>query len=108
MPLFEFRCNECRKRFTVLVGVVADTKPMECTHCGSKNATKLISRFARVRSEDDRLDELADRMDAVGDDDPTAMREMAREMGKAMDDDMSDEMEQMFEDDLAGRGEDEP
>jgi len=31
---------------------------------------------------------------------------MVREMGKAMDDDYSDEMEEMFEEDMAGGGED--
>lgn len=72
-----------------------------CPHCGSRDLSKLVSRFRRGRSEDDRVEELADRLEATGEpDSPTELREMVREMGKAMDDDMSDEMEEMFESDM--------
>ena len=60
MPLFEFRCEECRRRFTLLVGVVAASSARQCPRCGSERVRKLISRFAVARSEDDLLDSMAD------------------------------------------------
>ena len=54
MPLFEYRCDKCGKRFTFLVGVTADKSKPSCPKCGGRKITKLISRIARVgRSEDD-------------------------------------------------------
>src|SRR5206468_295062 len=98
-----YRCAGCGKKFQVLVGMVAGAESATCSHCGSAQTTKLVSRFARYRNEDDRIDEIADRMEAMGEpDSPAEMRRAMREMGKAMDEDVSDEMEEMLEEDLAG------
>lgn len=49
------------------------------------------------------MDEIADKIESYGEpESPSEMRNMARELGKAMDDDVSDEMEEMFEADLSG------
>jgi hypothetical protein len=62
----------------------------------------LISRFCRGRSEDQRLDEIADKIDQFGEpQDPVELRKFVREMGKAMDDDASDDLEEMLEADIA-------
>lgn len=107
MPIFEFRCEDCQAKFQTLVGMVAGADSVECPKCGGKNARKLVSRFIRGRTEDDRVDEIADQLEVMGEpDSPAEMRQMMREMGKAMDDDMSDEMEEMFESDMEG-GDDE-
>lgn len=103
MPIFEFLCKACNHKFATLVGMTADGDRVECPKCGSPDAQKLISRFRKGRTEDDRLDDLADRLEQYGEpDSPSEMREMMREMGKAVDEDMSDEMEEMFEQDMAG------
>src|SRR4051812_36049493 len=98
MPVYEYRCAACGKKFQALVGVVVkDVDEETCPHCGSPAANKLVSRFARYRNEDDRIDEIADKMELMGEPDSTSgMRGMIREMGKAMDEDASDEMEEMF------------
>lgn len=68
----------------------------------------MVSRVAKFRTEDGRIDELADRFETLGEpDSPAEMRELVREMGSAMDDDMADEMEEMFEADMEGKLEDE-
>lgn len=103
MPVYEYRCQDCNKKFSALIGVVAAADDEKCPNCGSANTAKLVSRFARYRSEDDRIDQMADHFETMGDpDSPSAMREMVREMGKAMDEDMSDDMEEMFEADMSG------
>ena len=106
MPIFEFVCNDCIKKFSLLVGMTSEPDELICPHCSSSNIEKLVSRFRKGRSEDDRMDEIADRLEIMGEpESPSEMREMVREMGRAMDDDLSDEMEEMFESDMAGEDE---
>lgn len=104
MPIFEYRCSSCKTKFSTLVGMTADgAEPPACPNCGSGEASKLVSRVARYRTEDQRIDEIADRLETMGEpDSPAEMRSMVRDMGKAMDDDMADEMEEMFEADVSG------
>lgn len=104
MPLFEYTCDHCRKKFSVLVGMTAQADADVCPHCGSAQATKRVSRFARGRSENDLLDDMAD-MDKIGDmDDPKAMRRWAKEMGKEMGEDLGDDFDEYM--DAAESGED--
>lgn len=103
MPVYEYRCVACNRKFSALIGMTAQADDESCPHCGAKGAQRLVSRFARLRSEDDRIDEMADSLEMMGEpDSPAAMRQMMREMGKAMDEDVSDEMEEVFEADMAG------
>lgn len=102
MPVFEYRCLSCAKKFSALIGMTAEPDDERCPHCQSGDTQKLVSRFARYRSEDDRLDELADRFEATGEPETAGeMRSMMRELGKAMDDDSADDMEELFETDMA-------
>ena len=102
MPLFEYRCAECGHKFSALVGMTAEPDDSRCPRCKSLNTSKLVSRPGRFRVEDDRVGEMADRMEAMGEpESPTAMRAAMREMGKALDEDLSDDLEEMFESDLA-------
>jgi len=103
MPIFEFTCDQCGKRFSALVGVVAQPKPLACPRCAGTKLTKQVSRFARVRSEEEALDSLTDET-KYGDieNDPKAMRDWVRDMGKAMDEDMGDDLEQALEEEMSG------
>jgi putative FmdB family regulatory protein len=102
MPVFEYRCAVCGRKFSALVGMTAEPDDSRCPQCGSLDVAKLVSRPGRYRVEDDRIDEIADRLEAMGEpDSPAAMRATMREVGKALDDDASEEMEAMFEADMA-------
>ena len=59
MPLFEGRCDDCKRRFTLLVGMTAQAVEQACPR-GGTHLRKLISRFAVARSEEDILDRVAD------------------------------------------------
>lgn len=107
VPIYEYRCSDCQRKFSVLIGMTAEPDDEACPHCGSRNARRLVSRFSRLKSEDDRMDELADRLESVGEpDSPAEMRRLVKEMGKAMDEDMSDELEEMLDADLSGESDD--
>jgi len=60
MPLFEYRCSECKRRFTLLVGVTAAKAKRACPKCGSRKLTKLISRIAPVVRQEDFGDDFDD------------------------------------------------
>ena len=91
MPLFEFRCSRCGKRFSQLVGMTADSREPQCPNCGSREVGKLISRFSRARGEEEVLDSLEDASLAADPNDPRAMSHMLREMGRHMDDEGGEE-----------------
>ena len=103
MPIFEFKCNVCEnpRKFSALVGVVADATPPTCPKCGSANVAKAVSRFARLRSDDEAIDNLAERAEGMDESDPRAMRGLIRDMASEMGDDVdADEFEALMEDSM--------
>jgi putative FmdB family regulatory protein len=98
MPIYEFRCGKCSKRYSVLTLRVSEKADAKCPKCGSRRAERLLSRFAMPKSEEARLDALADpsRLGDLDENDPKSigrwMRKMGREMGEDMDDGDFDEM----------------
>ena len=112
MPIYEYRCRKCQKRFSVLTLRVSERVVAECPKCGGRAADRLMSRFAMPKSEDARLDALAD-PSSIGDldaEDPKSvgrwMRKMGREMGDEFGgedmDEMLDEVERGSDDDGGG------
>ncbi len=101
MPLFEYACRACDKRFTWMSGVVASEKPPLCPNCQGADLRKLISRVTRGRSDDARMEQIADRLETQDFDDARGLRRFAREMGREMGaesgEDLSDEMEELIE-----------
>jgi putative FmdB family regulatory protein len=96
MPLYDYRCSRCRKRFTQLVGMTADSKPPACPSCGSADVRKLISRFSRIKGDDERLDDFEDAALAA-EDDPRAMRRLMSEMGKELGQDGDDDIDELMD-----------
>ena len=68
MPIYEYSCQSCHRRFSALVGVVAGAAKVACPRCGSKRLIKLVSRFSSPRSEgdhDDLGDDLGDELEGA-------------------------------------------
>jgi putative FmdB family regulatory protein len=111
MPLYEYLCQNCAKQFTFLAGVISDNDAARCPRCGSAELKKLISRVTRGRSDDDRMEAMAEKMETRDLEDPRDLRRFAREMGREMSaetgEDMSDEMEELIEAEARGELEDE-
>ncbi len=57
MPLFEYLCPKCNRKFEVLVGMTAQKAKLECPGCGCKQCRKLISRIARPPKSEDSFDD---------------------------------------------------
>jgi putative FmdB family regulatory protein len=95
MPIYEFQCPSCGKRFSDLLPL--GTSVGVCTFCGAKSDEKRVSRIQRARSESDRLDEISDQLEGMGEADESAMEGVVREMGKALDEDFSEDLSEAFE-----------
>ena len=46
MPLYEYMCRECGRRFEVLQRVGADSTGVVCPGCGASHVSKQFSTFA--------------------------------------------------------------
>jgi len=46
MPIYEYRCQNCRTRFEKLVLRVEDAAELACPNCGQKRLTQELSVFA--------------------------------------------------------------
>jgi putative FmdB family regulatory protein len=106
MPIYEYRCNTCKKRVSVLTLRVSEAIDPVCDHCGSKDLSRLMSRFATVKSDEARLDALADPSNFSGFDenDPKSMARWMRKMGKELGEEFSgDDFDQMIEEMEAGK-----
>jgi putative FmdB family regulatory protein len=107
MPIYEYRCNACSRTFSFLYGVARDSRDPACPACQGKDLSRLISRIARVRSEEAMLEDLADPA-KIGDvEDPRRLAKWARQMGSALGEeageDFGDVVDEMLE--AEGRGE---
>jgi putative FmdB family regulatory protein len=114
MPIYEYRCRSCGRKVTVLTLRVSEDVSPACEHCGGHDLTRLMSRFALLRSDEDRLDSLGDDAGGVDENDPKSVARWMRSMGKELGEDAGDDFEQMVDemeadapgDDSDGGGED--
>lgn len=85
MPIYEYRCQECGRRFSVFWRSFSDVQEDKiiCKRCGSDDVNRLVSRVRMVRSEESRLDDMAD-PSAWGDFDENDPKSMGRFMRKMM------------------------
>ncbi|HSV06489.1 MAG TPA: zinc ribbon domain-containing protein [Candidatus Binatus sp.] len=108
MPIYEYRCTACRKKVTVLTLRVSEAVDPVCEHCGSRALTRLMSRFALVRSEESRLDNLGDpgSLGDLDENDPKSVARWMRKMGKELGEDAGEDFDEMVDEMEAGGGED--
>jgi putative FmdB family regulatory protein len=100
MPTYDYRCEACEERASIVQSYeeygVVDVK---CPQCGSDKLVRLINRVRFARSEESRLDTLAD-PSAWGDideNDPRSMARMMRKMGQEMGEDLPEEFDEVVD-----------
>lgn len=87
MPLFEYQCEDCRLKNTLLVYSWSKDSDRTCQHCKGSNLTKLISRFTQGRSWGESLSWVpnGETLNDVNEDDPRSidqfMGRIKQEMG---------------------------
>ncbi len=95
MPIYEYRCLGCGRRLTILVPRIG-ADPAACPRCSSPRLERLWSRFATARSEEDRLERVADpaALSGLDENDPKSMAQFMRRMGRELGEDAGPEFEE--------------
>jgi putative FmdB family regulatory protein len=99
MPIYDYRCQGCQRRLSLLFQTYAAAENATCPHCDSRELRRLVTRFAVRKSEESRLDDLAD-ASSFGDldeTDPRSMARWARRMGEEMGEDLGPEYQEMVD-----------
>jgi putative FmdB family regulatory protein len=107
VPIYEYRCPDCRKRTPVFVRSFNAPPTTACEHCGSKNAGRVFSRVA-VHRGGGELSEAS--LGDLDESDPRSVsrwvRKMSQEMGEPLDGDMQSELERMEAGEVPDDGDD--
>ncbi|MGD9406327.1 MAG: zinc ribbon domain-containing protein [Anaerolineae bacterium] len=100
MPIYEYRCGDCRRRVNLFFRSFSDIDDEPtCPHCGGTHLTRLISRVAVVRSEESRLDDLADpsMLGDLDENDPKSMARWMRKMSAEVGEEMPSEFDEVID-----------
>lgn len=98
MPDYEYRCGNCH-RYVSLFYTYSEFDAAEpiCSHCGSSNLNRLISRIGLAKSEDSRMDALDPESMLAGldEEDPRSLGRFMRKMSDEMGEDLGGEFEEV-------------
>jgi putative FmdB family regulatory protein len=100
MPTYDFICNRCNQRFDVFMTFDEyGKKTVICAHCGSKNVRRRMTKVRIAKSEDSRMDSMADEFSGFEslEEDPKAMGRMMRKMGKEMGEEVPPEFDEVVD-----------
>jgi putative FmdB family regulatory protein len=99
MPIYEYRCRQCRKKFEHIHLSTGCAETICCPHCKSQELDRLISRVRVMKSEESRLESMADpsKLSGFDENDPQSVARWMRKMSKEMGEDLGDDVEQVVE-----------
>ena len=96
MPLYSYRCQNCRKRFEVRLSYEEyDEKTVRCPHCASVDVSRKIERVRIARSGGVDLEDLSPEQLSDLEDDPRALGRMMRQMGDEMGEELGPEFDEV-------------
>jgi putative FmdB family regulatory protein len=100
MPVYDYLCMNCRKRFDVFIAYREyGTKPVVCPHCGSVEVKRRLNRVRIAKSEESRMESMTDDFSGFEglENDPKALGQMMRKMGKEMGEEMPPEFDDVVD-----------
>ena|SRR5689334_23417518 len=103
MPIYEYECGDCRRRVSLLVRTFSAADSVACPRCGGHRLTRLMSRFSTVKSEDARLESLADSTSYsdLDENDPSSVARFMKKMGREFGDDLGEDFESAMDEAMA-------
>lgn len=98
MPVYEYLCLNCGRRFSRFFWRISDAEGTKC-RCGSDDLEQLVSKVALQKSEESRLDSLADpsKWGDIDENDPKSMARMMKKLGGEMGEDLGPEFDEMVD-----------
>ena len=102
MPIYEYRCEDCGKISEFLVIKTEEVFVPQCKKCKSKKMSRVLSRVRVIRSEESRMESLADpsKWGDLDEKDPKSMAKWAKRMGQELGEDMGEDVDQMVDEAL--------
>jgi len=99
VPIYEYRCNGCQRRVSIFQRSIQVAVAAACSHCGSTDLTRLISRVAVMRSEESHFEDLASdaSLADLDESNPRSVARWARRMGREMGEELGPEFDEMVE-----------
>ncbi len=109
MPIYEFRCQDCRRISDFLLLSLQEEFTPVCKRCGSANMKRILSRVNVRLSEETRLERLADLSlwSDLDENDPRSMAKMLKKLGPELGEDFPGEVDQMIEEAMEGEAREE-
>ncbi len=99
MPIYEYRCDDCGKISEYLFIKTDEAFTPQCKRCKSKKMTRVLSKVRVIRSEESRMESLADpsKWSGIDEKDPKSMARWMKRMGKELGEDMGEDVDQMVD-----------
>ena len=103
MPIYEYKCLDCGKKSSFVTLSIKSPLVPKCESCGSEKMEKVVSRVAIFRSEESRMESLADpsKFSGLDESDPRSvarwMKRMRKEMGEEVGEDFNQVVEEAVE-----------
>ncbi len=101
MPTYEYDCGNCGRRVDVFfrsASAAVDARPA-CPECDAVALTRVMSKFARARSEADRLAsiDVDQELGRLRGSDPGSFARWSRQLGRELGEDIGGEFTQLAE-----------
>jgi putative FmdB family regulatory protein len=95
MPIYEYRCRDCKRRSEILTFRISEDVAVKCNHCGSPEVERILSRVRVRMSEETRMERLGDpsRFAGLDENDPKSMAKWMKDMGREMGDDLGEDFD---------------
>ena len=110
MPIYEYRCEDCGRISEFLLIKTDEIFVPQCKRCKSKKMSRVLSRVRAIRSEESRMESLADpsKWGDLDERDPKSMAKWMKRMGKELGEDMEgmdEEVDQAIEEEMTSKSE---
>lgn len=100
MPTYDYLCLDCNKRFAEYQTYEDyGSVDVKCAQCEGSNLQRIIGRVRFARSEESRLESLADPSEwgDIDENDPRSMARVMRKMGSELGEDLPAEFEEVVD-----------
>ncbi|MGC8825700.1 MAG: FmdB family zinc ribbon protein [Anaerolineae bacterium] len=101
MPIYEYVCHDCRRRVSIFWRTFSEAEAgtPQCPRCQGTRLTRLVSRVSVVRSEESRLDDLADpsSLPDLDENDPRSIARWMRKMSSELGEDLGPELDEVID-----------
>jgi putative FmdB family regulatory protein len=105
MPIYEYECRDCQKKSSFLImNLEKEVPELRCKKCSGSRLKRIVSRVNVVKSEEARLEGMADssKLGGLDENDPKSVARWMKKMGKEMGEEMGGEdFDQMVDEAMA-------